>query len=486
MLEIKLPREIMKSPLAMETALGALLQSGGVSSKYDRLFKGQLPAYSSLEIASLEGVIHFYVRIQQKFQSLVESNFYAQYPGIEIMEADDYTKKIHYHHLTKEVSAWGADFTPLGKSWSPTNPETGKEYEVKDEKKGGMKKYTMPADFLPIKTYVDYELDKNPKEEFKTDPMTPLLEFMGSVGKGEYVWYQILIQDESVYDNRKMDKLYVNTETHEHVSLSDMADARKKQLRTASWAVKGKVSADEFGVPKMIDSYLKVGDEYIQQFDEITDKDGKTIKVPKKIQAKYLETKSAVKKDIDLTPEEKDELEAINRKLSKPLALTVVRLMYIAKNENFNGGSKKNNHIMHVLAHGKPYKGFNGFGLTPTDPYGFPWENFRQRRVPWRTEEKFEAYVEREGFFPHVGERTRLDKWEDQVFWTSTMKNRRIFRMIYEAIFYPFDHPLPSVVSTLNLEEIATLWHFPGTVAGTPTLPRIDSTKGVAPSNLPQ
>lgn len=98
----------------------------------------------------------------------------------------------------------------------------------------------------------------------------------------------------------------------------------------------------------------------------------------------------------------------------------------------------------------------------------------------------FEAYVEREGFFPHIGERKSLDAFEDSVFWGSSMKNRKIFRMIYEAIFYPFEHPHPSQVSTLNLEEIATLWHLPGQVAGTPTLPRIDSTKGVAPSNLPQ
>jgi predicted component of type VI protein secretion system len=66
------------------------------------------------------------------------------------------------------------------------------------------------------------------------------------------------------------------------------------------------------------------------------------------------------------------------------------------------------------------------------------------------------------------------------------MKQRKLFRMVYEAIFYPFDHPsADDVVFMLNLEEIATLWHLPGAVAATPTLPRIDSTKGVAPVNLP-
>ena len=110
-LEIKLPREINKSPLATEIALASLLQGGGISNKYSILFKGGLPAYSSLEIASIEGVIHFYIRIQTKFRPLVEANFYAQYPGIEIVEAEDYTKLIRYHHLTKETSAWGASYS---------------------------------------------------------------------------------------------------------------------------------------------------------------------------------------------------------------------------------------------------------------------------------------------------------------------------------------------------------------------------------------
>jgi hypothetical protein len=50
---------------------------------------------------------------------------------------------------------------------------------------------------------------------------------------------------------------------------------------------------------------------------------------------------------------------------------------------------------------------------------------------------------------------------------------------------HPFDHPHPSDVSAFNLEEIATLWHLPGSVVATPTLPRIDSAKGTAPANLP-
>ncbi len=460
MLEIKLPREIFKSPYATEAALASLLQSGGMSTWHARLFQGNLPMYSSLEIASIEGVVHFYIRTQGKFRSLVESNFYAQYPGIEIVEADDYTNLIRYHHLTKNVNCWGETYG-LQKSWTPTDEDKGEAYK---DKKGD--DYKMKADFLPIKTYVDYGLDKDPKEEFKIDPITPLLEMMGSIGKGEYLWYQIILQDESVYDGKKMPKIYVNEITHEHLSLADMAKEYKKQKKVAGWIKKGeKVYDDE-------------GDVKQKQIDK--DAEGKPIYGD----AVHQKTKPISKKEVDVSAEDKDLIEAVNKKLSKPLANVIIRMLYLANTDvgKFNVGN-----IQNILSSHKPFIGINSIGFKKTtDPYDFKWENFRGRRVPWRTEEMFEAYVEREGFYPHIESRKSLDAWEDSIFWESSMKTRKLWRMMYEGFFHPFSHPQADEVFTLNLEELATLWHLPGAVATTPTLPRIDSAKGVAPVNLPQ
>ncbi len=481
LLEIKLPREIFKSPYAAELAIAPMLQAGGLSGWYKLYFMGAMPAYASLEIASIEGTLHFYVRIQKKYKALVESNFYSQYPGIEIVEADDYTKMIRYHHLSKDVMCWGASYG-LTKNWVPTNPKTGMPFSdeggLEDKPKDKKDEYKMPADFLPIKTYVDYGLDKDPKEEFKIDPLGQILETMGSIGKGEYFWYQVIIQDEAVYNGTKRPKFYLNKKTHDHISLSEMANDRKKQIRTAGWKVQGQVDASEFGVPNMIDSY---NEDYEQQFKVETDKDGKVTKTPIKVIAKHLETKPIPKKEMELTQDEKDEIEEINMKLSKALVMATVRLVYVTKKEKFNG-----QHVNTIVSFPKPFTGTNSLGMKAlADPYDYPWQNFMNRRVPWRTEEIFEAYVEREAFFPHAGDRDTLDKWEDTFFWTASMKSRKIFRMIYEAIFYPFDHPQAKIVSTYNIEEIATLWHLPGATVATPTLPRIDSNKGVAPINLP-
>ncbi len=464
MLEIKLPREIFKSPYATEVALASLLQSGGMSTWHARLFQGNLPIYSSLEIASIEGVVHFYIRVQGKFRSLVESNFYAQYPGIEIVEADDYTNLIRYHHLTKNVNCWGETYG-LQKSWTPTNEEEGVgQGEPYKDKKG--EEYKMKADFLPIKTYVDYGLDKDPKEEFKIDPITPLLEMMGSIGKGEYLWYQIILQDESVYDGKKMPKVYLNEVSHDHLSLKDMADKFKKQRKIGGWIKKGdKVYDDE-------------GDVKQKQIGK--DAEGK----PMFGDAIHQKTKPLPKKEVDLSSEDKDLIEAVNKKLSKPLANVIIRMLYLANTDigKFNTGN-----IQNILSVHKPFIGINSIGFKKTsDPYDFKWQNFRGRRTPWRTEEMFEAYVEREGFYPHIEERKSLDAWEDSFFWGYDMKTRKLWRMMYEGFFHPFSHPHPDEVFTLNLEELATLWHLPGAVATTPTLPRIDSAKGVAPVNLPQ
>ena len=37
----------------------------------------------------------------------------------------------------------------------------------------------------------------------------------------------------------------------------------------------------------------------------------------------------------------------------------------------------------------------------------------------------------------------------------------------------------------MNIEELATIYHFPGDIASTPTLSRVEAKKGEPPANLP-
>jgi hypothetical protein len=466
MLEIKLPREISKSPFATEVALSSLLQKSGYGTWYQKYVEGRLPFYSSLEIASIEGIIHFYVRVHKNFRSLTESNFYAQYPGIEIVEADDYTKLIRFTHLSKDVGCWGEVYK-LTETWTPKNEKNGEEL------KKGKDAYKMPADFFPIKTYVDYGLDKNPYPENQIDPMTPMLEMMGSLKKGEHMWFQIILQDEGLYDDKSLHKLYVNEAEHKHMSLVEMAERFKKQVRS-SFIEKGTVAKDDYGYEKW----------HTRQTGE-KDAEGKPVTVTEKVA--YQEDKVIAKKDMDLSVEDKWKIEETNKKFGKPLAVVVMRMLYIhdSTKAKFNVEN-----IQNVLNWPKPFNGANKIGFRrATDPYNYTWEDTKGRRKPWRAEEIFESYVEREAFYPHIpfpGTRDWLEAREDQFFWGSDMKTRKTWRMFYEALFHPFFHQAPSDAFTMNLEEIASVWHLPGEVATTPSLPRIDSAKGVAPVNIPQ
>ncbi len=162
LLEIKPPRSIEKTPLAMEAVLAGLHHFPGEGTWYKRLIQGAVRPWWSLEIASLEGQVHLYVWSRKGFRRIIETQIYAQYPGAQVVEVPDYTRLISAEPAGWGI--WGCDFVHTNK------------------------------DPVPIKTYVEYGLDKVQKEPEQVDPMANLIEFMGSMGKGEYVWLQLVIR----------------------------------------------------------------------------------------------------------------------------------------------------------------------------------------------------------------------------------------------------------------------------------------------------
>lgn len=163
LLEIRLPQDVFKSPLAMETFLTTLYQTSGETTFIDRYWKGQVRADFSLEIVSIEGVVKFFIYTQKKFRHIIEAGLYSQYPNIEIHEAPDYAKSVKFDPKENDVFVT--------------------EYIL-----------TAP-DPYPIKTYVDYGLEKESvDEEYKIDPINTILEFMGSVGANQQCWLQIIIR----------------------------------------------------------------------------------------------------------------------------------------------------------------------------------------------------------------------------------------------------------------------------------------------------
>ncbi len=170
LLEIKPPRNLVKTPLAMEAFLSSLHLTGGESNWY-ALFWGGTRPFWSLEMASFEGQVHFFIWTRAKLRQIVEAQIYAQYPGVQVVEAPDYSRTISA--LPEEWSIWGCDYKQTA------------------------------ADPLPIKTYIEYGLDKVQKEPEQVDPLASIIEFMSSLGKGEYLWLQFVVR---AHKGEKYDK----------------------------------------------------------------------------------------------------------------------------------------------------------------------------------------------------------------------------------------------------------------------------------------
>ena len=161
LLRIELPPEVSKSPLAMEVFLAALYQTGGESDFISRIWGGKFRAHWSLEIVSNEGKIDFYLYLRAAWRNVIEAKLYGQYPEAKITEVPDYVDDLNYADIT---GLWGCEFKKNDAA-------------------------------VPIRTYIDYQLDKNPDSpETQVDPITNVLEHLGSIGPGEYLWLQIIIQ----------------------------------------------------------------------------------------------------------------------------------------------------------------------------------------------------------------------------------------------------------------------------------------------------
>ncbi len=321
LLEIKPPRNLVKTPLAMETFLSSIHFTGGEATWYARFMGGTRPFYS-LEIASFEGQVHFFIWSRADFRRTIESQMYAQYPGVQIVEALDYTRVISAK--TGEWSVWGCDFIHTAK------------------------------DPLPIKTYIEFGLDKVQKEPEQIDPLANLIEFMASVGKGEYLWLQFVIR---VHKGEK----YGTTPAG---NASSKLNSKNKPY---TWRDEAEEMVQEIR-KKTRDSYI----------DVFTGEERPGFPNPTKGQMEMMA--------------------AMERNVSK-LAFDVgARGIYIAKPEHFHPPT-----IGHLIALFKPFntEGWNGINSTAWmktfDDY--PWEIGAERRKEHFRKELVEAYRRRQFFY---------------------------------------------------------------------------------------
>lgn len=357
LLEIRIPQEITKSPAAMQAVLESIWPRGGESTFIDRLWYGKVRMWYSFELASKEGQVHMYIWTRKVFQRWMERSFYAHYPEIELVPVTDYA--ITFPFSLETHNMYGVDYS-LGDSVG-----------------------------VPIRTYSDYGLDQTqPKEEQKIDPITQVLEFLGSMGKGEHFWIQILCRA-----HRREDITWGDTYTKK--TYTELASAKIAKIRA-------------------------------NPEETVVFPDGGTGK--------------------QLSDKQKEMIKAITRNMQKSQVYDVgIRALYLAEHEYFDGTN-----ISQMQSLWQPFglPGFNSIksiGNRWQNLFDYPWQDFNGMRENRIKVKHIDAY--------------RLRSW---------------FHPPYR--FKPF---------MLTTEELATIFHIPGSVAQTPTLQRIESSRASAPSNLP-
>ena len=162
MLEIKIPKENLKSPKAMEQVFASLhaTYTSGIK-RIDKWRLGKVEEWMSLEMAGFAHRIHFFAYVPEKYRTLVEASFFSQYPEIEIHEAEDYTGKFGDDLPNDTYDIFGTDFI-LAKE-----------------------------NYYPIKTYQFFEENV---EERRLDPISNIFEVMSGLKEDEMIWLQLLIR----------------------------------------------------------------------------------------------------------------------------------------------------------------------------------------------------------------------------------------------------------------------------------------------------
>ncbi len=161
-LEMKMPREITRSPRSMDQFFHAIAGMGNAPGHLGEKYGlGEITIWWSFEIVSLGGEIHFYARIFDQYVSIFKAAMFAAYPEVEVTEAEDYVPKWIPHNVL-ELELAGKDLY-------------ANEFVLAKD----------PA--YPIKTYQQFETST---EEYQVDPMAVFMESLAAVGPEEFVGIQ--------------------------------------------------------------------------------------------------------------------------------------------------------------------------------------------------------------------------------------------------------------------------------------------------------
>lgn len=273
-LEILIPREVTKSPQAMEQVLNQIFHlknwPGDIKEYW---WDGEVTLWYSFELVSLGGEIHLYMRVPKVYRDLIEAAFFAFYPDIEIVETEDYMKR--YAPTVQELYRDGMTL------W-------GSELEL--AKSGA----------YPLKSYVDFE---SPDEDKQYDPISAFTELMAKIQPGQMTAIQYLCapvfgpHDEHTVKGYEKEVIKLRERKHEVDSHAGPSVANKASFpggfMPALELARHEADPEELGIIK--------------------------------------------KAVLSRTPGETRTIEAIEENLARPFFNVIIRYIYISPTETYSG-----------------------------------------------------------------------------------------------------------------------------------------------------
>ncbi|MDP2709063.1 MAG: hypothetical protein Q8O93_03395 [bacterium] len=380
LLAIDVPRNNAQTPMAVENIFSYLAGAHSTKDLFEKWWLGEWQLYFSFEIASIEGYIQFLIWSPEKYRNLIEAAVYSQYPDAEITEVEDYTAGFPTQYPDDEYDIFGSEFILVKNS------------------------------VYPIKTYKHFEHQMGEPETQYKDPLAALMDLMGSMKKGEQLWYQILIIPTGV-----------------------------------EWAEQGEVEIKKIIGEKPVAS-KNLADIFIDGIIGLLGAISEMIySLWGEIEEKKAEEKEPQFRMMNLKPQQKKQVEEIQEKIGKLGFQVKIRYVYLAKREVMN----RNKVAYGMTGYMKQYN-FNDLNsYKPDTGDGGTMTNVTYDRI-----------------FGNLRVNARKNKLMAAYRFRSDARGR-----------------LPHV---LNIEELASIWHFPLEASvKAPLIQKAPGRKAEPPSGLP-
>ena len=371
MLEIKVPKNILKTPKAMEQIFAAAHApyTYGISN-YRKYWEGAEEYWFVFELIGRAGETHFYLRTPSQFRNMMESAIYAQFPEAEITEAEDYLDE-----LPKSIP--------------------NEQLEL-----SGFEEVLRHENYLPIRTYPTFE---ESVEEHRIDTIAPLMEAMSKLKGDEQLWFQLLIKPTGEAFMKEGEE-----------EINKLLGLEEKKKKGSAW-------------PKL-DLGITLNEALRAPFEH-----------PGEAKAKHEEKKEKMQKFL-MTPVEKERAEAIQLKIGKIAFEATLRFVLIQRKGESDSGHTNSIHGFIRQFNTQHLNSLKPNSSTSTASYSVKGPLFKKMRIRARKRHLWEHYKH----------------------------------------FAPTHHE-----SILNIEELATVFHFPLATVSTTELEKVESRKGSPPAALP-